>query len=143
MKKLNPRAGYNPKTAARPQNRPTRPVLSNAATTSADAQRLIRQSPAYPTLKPVPTNPSYRALRTLAGFAKSTVDRFRTVSVKSKPTVNLGAVGEPRLPRGYNSINSGRPTSAQRVIGGGNQPRATAKQRSQYPGIFGRTPYRP
>jgi hypothetical protein len=54
----------------------------------------------------------------------------------------LAAVGEPRLPKGYNPVNSGYTTrGAQRVVGGGNQPsatKATKSQREKFPGIFGR-----
>jgi hypothetical protein len=43
---LTPRTGYNPKTGAAPEMRPTPNVLSDAADTSRDAQRLVSQPPA-------------------------------------------------------------------------------------------------
>lgn len=127
------------------------PVLTDQARTSAGAQRTINQgaqkfsNPYNEKNVPAPTQAISRAN---SNFAKD-LNRYgafgKSVSVKSRPTVDLSAVGEPRLPKGYNPVNSGFPVGAQRVVGGGTQPSAkwgpkapTAKQRKEYPGIFGR-----
>jgi hypothetical protein len=133
-----------------PLPRRTRPVLGDQARTSSTAQRQIRQ-PDVPMQDPalrVPA-PTQRENRANPNFAKEGM-RFggtgKSVSIHNRPTVDLSAVGEPRLPRGYNPIISGFPTSgAQRTAGKISTnagPQANAKEmrrvRQTYPGIFGR-----
>ncbi|HKH99711.1 MAG TPA: hypothetical protein VJ999_11435 [Candidatus Sulfotelmatobacter sp.] len=138
------------------QFRPTPNVLSNAADTSRDGQKLVKASPTPFQSRngtvdvPAPTHPSFRANSQFSKDLLKYGAKGRSVSVRNPPTVNLAAVGEPRLPKGYNPIISGFPTrGVTRAVGGGNQPSAnwakgpSAKQRAQYPGIFGSTRYRP
>jgi len=126
-------------------------VLGNQAQTSSTLQRQVRlpDTPQQDSQLRVgaPTHPAYRVG---ADFAKATLEKRSSFSIHNRPTVNLGAVGEPRLPRGYNSINSGFPqTGRQRVVGGGNQPSAQKSampklkpgQAKNYPSLMGG--YRP
>jgi len=149
----------NPISGGRPQFRPTPNVLSDAADTSRDAQKFVKASPSPMQNRQGPMNV---AAGVHQGFAKaqrpygSTSSNLMPRNSKaSQPQASfsihkgttasasdLAAVGEARLPKGYNSIQSGYPTrGAVRTVGGGNQP--SAKQRAQYPGIFGSTKYRP
>lgn len=143
-----------PISGGRPQFRPTPNVLSDAAQTSRDAQKLARSSPAPFQNRQGPANvPTGRLNMKTLGNAYETPSpvnaKTRNVGARVTPGTTadmLRAVGEPRLPKGYNPINSGYPNrNVSRAIGGGNQPSAkfagpkmSAKQRSQYPGIFGR-----
>jgi hypothetical protein len=139
------------------QFRTTPNVLSNSADTSRDGQKLARQSPAPfqsrqgPANISAPVHPYFDSNNRASvyydkGTAPNPLKKAGGFTV-SRPAAGttaqmLAAVGEPRLPKGYNSINSGYAMrGSQRVVGGGNQP--SAKQRAQYPGIFGSTKYRP
>jgi hypothetical protein len=149
----------NPISGGAGQFRQTPNVLSNAADTSRDGQKLVKASPS-------PMQSRQGTMNVPAGvhqgFAKaqrpygspsnnltprnSKASQPQTSFSIHKGTTSsasdLAAVGEPRLPKGYNSIQSGYPMrGAVRTVGGGNQP--SAKQRAKYPGIFGSTKYRP
>ena len=131
------------------QFRRTPNVLSDSAATSRDAQKLVRESPQPFQSRngvlgvPAPTQSQNRAS---ADFARDGM-RFggtgKSVSIKNRPTVNLAAVGEPRLPKGYNSVNSGFPmTGSSRVAGmisTNAGPRANSGEmrrlRQTYPGL--------
>jgi hypothetical protein len=131
------------------QFRPTPNVLSDAAATSRDAQKLVRASPAPFQNRqgsmniPAPTHPSFRANPQFSKDLLKYGATGRSVSVRNAPTVNLGAVGEPRLPKGYNPIISGFPTrGATRTAGQistNRGPTANAKEvkriRQTYPGL--------
>jgi hypothetical protein len=131
----------NPISGGAGQFRQTPNVLSNAADTSRDGQKLVKASPS-------PMQSRQGTMNVPAGvhegFAKASQPQT-SFSIHKGTTTSaseLAALGEPRLPKGYNSIMSGYPSrGAVRTVGGGNQP--SAKQRAQYPGIFGSTKYRP
>lgn len=137
----------NPITGARPQMRPSRNVLSDAADTSRDAQELVRATPSPfqnrqgPVNLPVASHPDFRVS---GDFAKAAAKGAtgRNVSMKNAPTVNFGAVGYANGPyktrAGIHSVNSGFPMrGTQRVIGGGNQASAKEVRRIKqtYPGM--------
>jgi hypothetical protein len=128
------------------QFRPTPNVLTDAAT-SRDAQQLTRSSPQpFQSRQSTANLPAGRLnMKTLGiPYDKPSPVKARPQNWGKKPEAGtsasmLAAVGEPRVPKGYNSINSGYPTrGTQRTVGGGNFPKATASQRAKYPGIFGR-----
>jgi hypothetical protein len=131
------------------QFRRTPNVLSDSAATSRDAQKLVRESPQPFQSRngvlgvPAPTHPAFR---TASDFSKQGLAygaTGRSVSIKDRPTVNLAAVGEPRYPKGYNSVNSGFPmTGSPRVAGmisTNAGPRANGNEmrrlRQTYPGL--------
>ena len=144
--------GRQPISGGVGQFKPTPNVLSDAADTSRDAQKLVRANPSPFQNRQGPVNvPVGRVNMQSLGIpygAPGPVNA-RTRNVGTRVTAGttaamLAAVGEPRLPKGYNPINSGFPTrGVQRTVGSGSTPRVSAKQRSQYPGIFGSTKYRP
>lgn len=129
------------------QFRPTPPVLSNQATTSADAQRVVRQPPqpfqnaVGAAELPAPTNrnaahpygtPAKTLLPKKAGARME--QNVGSASAANTSRDMLAAVGEPRLPKGYNSIMSGRPTEgAARRVGNGSQPKGAASKRKGAP----------
>ena len=143
-----------PISGGRPQFQPTPNVLTESNQTSSDAQRLARASATPFQNRQGPANiPTGRLNTKTLGIPydvpKPVNAKPQNYGAKVAPGTTpqmLSAVGEPRLPKGYNPIQSGYPTrGAQRVVGGGNTPSAkwgpkapSAKQRSQYPGIFGR-----
>jgi hypothetical protein len=133
------------------QFRPTPNVLSDAAATSRDGQKLAKQPPAPFQNRqgaaqiPAPTQSYNRASSDFAKDGMRFGGRGKSVSIHGKPTVDLSAVGEPRYPKGYNPIISGFPLSSPRTAGQistNRGPQANAKEmkriRSQYPGILGR-----
>ena len=130
----------NPISGGAGQFRPTPNVLSDAAATSRDAQKLVRASPAPFQNRQgsmnigAPTHPSFRANPQFSKDLLKYGATGRSVSVRNAPTVNLGAVGEPRLPKGYNPINSGFPTrGATRTAGRDlDQPRACGQRQGSY-----------
>jgi hypothetical protein len=149
--------GKVPISGGRPQFRPTPNVLSDAAATSRDGQKLVRASPSPmqnrqgPMNISAPVHPYFDSNNRNSvyfdkGSAPNPLKKAGGFTV-SRPAAGttaqmLAAVGEPRLPKGYNSIQSGYATrGATRTVGGGNQP--SANQRAKYPGIFGSTKYRP
>ena len=149
----------NPISGGAGQFRSTPNVLSDASRTSRDAQEFVKASPSPmqnrqgPMNVPAGVNQNFAKIqRPKASSAGGVKPRAASVASRStsfsihKGTMtsasDLAAVGEPRLPKGYNSIMSGYPTrGAVRTVGGGNQP--SAKQRAKYLGIFGSTKYRP
>jgi hypothetical protein len=145
------------------QFRKTPNVLSNAADTSRDGQKLVKGSPMPMQSRNGPMNV---AAGVHEGFAKAqrfygstSSNLLPRNSSKSQPQTSfsihkgtkhsaseMAAVGyEPRATMSRNnSIISGHPTkNVSRTVGAGNFPKATASQRSKYPGIFGSTKYRP
>ena len=124
-----------PITASRPAMRPESPVLSGPET-SSDAQRTIRRPPApfdNPNSAlnvPAPTNRNFQKAQTaglpakgLSGTAKGGYNVTEHSVHKGTETTQdmFDAVGEPRKPKGYNSITSGHPTSGNsRKVGPGN-----------------------
>jgi hypothetical protein len=151
--------GKIPISGGKPQFRPTPNVLSDTAHTSRDAQKFVKASPSPMQNRQGPMNVPAGVHE---GFSKSQRPYGSTSSnlmprnsKASQPQTSfsihkgttssasdLAAVGEPRLPKGYNSIQSGYPTrGAVRTVGGGNQP--SAKQRAQYPGNLRQHKYRP
>jgi hypothetical protein len=117
----NPRSGFNPKSGARPDMRPRPPVLSDAADTSRDAQKLVRRPPSpfdnpYSAVNvPAPPNAGFsRAQRPYGSTAGIRPRAGLATQPHSVPRAGttpdmLAAVGEPRLPKGYNPVNSGFP----------------------------------
>ena len=124
------------------QFRPRPPVLTNQATTSSDAQQ-ITSRPASPfdnpygsVNVPAPTNandshPYGNPAKTLLPKqAGARVEQYVGCGDTRTTKDMLDAVGEPRIPSGYNSIMSGFPTrGSRRVIGNGNQPSAKGRRR--------------
>ena|ERR1700674_5313938 len=131
-----------PISGGRPQFRPTPNVLSDASRTSRDAQQFVKASPSPMQNRQGPMNVPAGVHE---GFAKAQRPYGSTSnnllprnSSKSQPQQNfsvhqdtrasaahLAALGEPRLPKGYNSLTSGYPTRGTvRTVGGGNQPSA-------------------
>jgi hypothetical protein len=131
-KSLSPRAGFNPKTAARPAMQPRTPVRSSPET-SSDTERQIRQ-PAQPFANPqgtvnlpAPTHPGFRS----TGGPKELVDKFKDVGCKDTSTTDemMAAVGySPSATKSTNPIISGYPTrNNQRRTGPDQQPRRGRK----------------
>lgn len=127
-----------PITGSRPAMRPTPNVLSDSAATSRDAQKLVRQ-PSAPFQSrnnsvnvPAPVN---RAAAHPYGSPASGVKprNWTAAQPVSKPmstSAMLAAVGEPRLPKGYNPINSGFPgRNFVRSTGPSSQPFAKRRGR--------------
>lgn len=111
-----------PITGGRTAMQPRPPVLTNQATTSADAQRQVNQPPA-PFANPygprnVPAPPNRAASHPYGKPAKNLLPKQagarmeRSIGVGATGNTTpdmLAAVGEPRLPKGYNPVNSGFP----------------------------------
>jgi hypothetical protein len=121
-----------PITASRSEYSRKSPFVPNAKDTSSDEERMIAEAPQpfknRNTAAQIPVAPSHPNFKVGKDFARqgNIYGAYgKSVSVKSRPTVNLAAVGEPRAPKGYNSINSGFPLSAKRIVGNGSQPRAS------------------
>jgi hypothetical protein len=131
-----------PISGGRPQFRPTPNVLSDAADTSRDAQKFVKASPSPmqnrqgPMNVPAGVNQGFaKAQRPYGSTSSNLMPRH---SSKSQPQTSfsihkgttssaseLAALGYDRLPKGYNSIQSGYPTRGTvRTVGGGNQPSA-------------------
>lgn len=126
-------------TGARPQNSPRPPVLTNQATTSEGAQRMIPRPPAPfdnpngAVNVPAPVNRNFGGAQKAGLPAKgiygtshggSTVTHVGCANTETTDEA-FRAVGEPRKPKGYNSIMSGHPTQGvTRKVGGGNFPKA-------------------
>jgi hypothetical protein len=128
-----------PITGSRTDMRPRPPVLSDAADTSRDAQKQILQPPqpfanrrgAEQT--PAPANASFgrtqvaglpaKNLRGGSSHGGSLVTHIGCANTETTDDM-LAAVGEPRKPKGYQSIISGSPLNAPRKVGGGNFPKA-------------------
>lgn len=144
------------------QFRQTPNVLSNAADTSRDAQKLVKGSPKPqqsrngPMNVPAGVHESFAKAQRPYGSASSNL--LPRNSSKSQPSTSysihkgtshsaseMAAVGyEPRATMSRGAIISGHPTkNVSRTVGAGNFPKATASQRKTYPGIFGTTKYRP
>lgn len=128
------------------QFRPTRPVKSTA-NTSSDAERQIMQSP-QPFGNPhgtvnVPAPVNRNASHPYGNPAKNLLPKEagarmeRNVGAASAANTSrdmLDAVGEPRLPKGYNPVMSGRPMSdVSRRVGNGSQPKGSASKRKEAP----------
>ena len=122
-----------PITGAKPAMTPRPPVLSDAADTSRDAQKMVSRPPMpfenpYGTKNvPAPVNPAYRSTGSPKELVNNGSNRHSIHNGTETTEDMLAAVGEPRTPKGYNSIISGFPTSAPRKVGSGNFP--TAKRR--------------
>jgi len=133
--------GRNDRSAAaafgRRQNLPTRPVPSNAADTSRDSMRQIRQSGephsnphgarqtptgrinnralGIPFERQAPVNAKPQSYGKLAGVANTSLSAAEMAAVGYSPTATRSA----------NPIISGYPTRGQRrTVGSGSQPRA-------------------
>lgn len=129
-----------------------RPFVPDAKETSADEETMIKEAPQpfknRMTAAQMPTGRlNLKGLGIPYDVPSPVNARPLNLGTKVKAGTTaamLAAVGEPRLPKGYNPVNSGYPTrGVSRTVGGGNTPRVTAKQRATYPGIFGSTKYRP
>lgn len=148
-----------PISGSAPQFKRKAPVLTNQATTSAGAQRIVKRPPqifADPQGSlnvPAPTNASNRANQNFAKDAMRFGGTGRAVSVRNMADPDFRAVGYApgaTKPKAYGaSIISGYPTrgNAQRV-GTGNQPFAKSNmpklrpgQAKNYPSLMGG--YRP
>ncbi len=133
----------NPISGGAGQPRPRPPVLTNQAMTSAGAQRIVRQpqqdqgNPHGIRRIPAGVNQNFAKITRPYGSASSNLMPRKSSASQPQSSVRAGttaemlaAVGEPRLPRGYNPIISGYPTrGSQRVVGGGNQPSAKGRKR--------------
>lgn len=121
-----------PISGGKGQFRPTPNVLSDAAATSSDAQKLVRASESPFQNRqgaaqiPAPAHPYYK---TGSNFAKQGL-RYggvpKRVGAANTGETNYAASGD-RKPGGYkgNPIITGRPTSGgQRIAGDGNFPKA-------------------
>jgi hypothetical protein len=112
----------------------------------AEAPSPFKNRNQVPQIPVAPSHPNFKVGKDFARQGNIYGAYGKSVSVKSRPTVNLAAVGEPRLPK-YpkgNSVITGFPmSSGSRTVGSGSQPKATwakapsAKMKKEYPGIFG------
>jgi hypothetical protein len=146
--------GNRPITASRPAMRPEAPVLSNQAETSRTAQRMIPRPP-MPFENPhgaanVPAPTNRNASHPYGLPAKTLLPK--TAGARIEQSLNCGntettadmlaAVGEPRMPSGYNPIISGFPTSGAKRQSGrpGNANTNTSRRENarvrQTPGGF-------
>lgn len=127
------------------QFRPTKPVKSTS-NTSSDAERQIMQS-AAPFANPhgtvnVPTGRvdmsrlgiPYTDPKPVNARPQNIGKHVGCASAANTSADMLAAVGEPRLPSGYNPIMSGRSTAkASRRIGNGSQPKGSSSNRKEAP----------
>ena len=127
-----------PISGARPEYSRKRPLVPEANATSENAQEMIDEAPSpfknrmqVPQI-PAPTNPTYRSSSNLSQFARSTVDRSRTLSIREMQDPNVGAVGYERgatKPKAGNPVISGTPTrGGKRMSGDINLPKTVKVQ---------------
>jgi hypothetical protein len=129
-----------PITASRSDMRPRAPVLANQAETSRDLQRRISgQSPQPFTDRggaatlPAPANRNYSQKAGLpakgifgTSHGGSEITHLGCANTETTDDM-LAAVGEPRKPKGYNSIISGHPGGIKKQAGRpGNPSRGTS-----------------
>jgi hypothetical protein len=135
-----------PITGAQPKYSRKPPLVPNANQTSAQEQTMIAEAPSpfknrtqTPQIS-APTNPEFRANPQFHKDLLRYGATGRSFSIRNAPDVDMAAVGyESRATKSTSPIISGFPQrGAVRVVGGGNQPKATKSQRAKYPGIFGR-----
>jgi hypothetical protein len=136
--------GVNRKTAARSEMRPTR-SSSNVLSGRKQLEQFNQQSP-EPFRNPAPgarltgvqTHPAFRA-----GNGRAFASSLREISSRpmSQSAMNVATGHAPDYrPAGYRPETSGRPMTGVRRIGSGTAiPEPTAKQRAEYPGIFGKS----
>lgn len=126
----------NPITGSTPRmGKNKRPLIPTANQPSRDAQRMIMSAPApfqnknTPPNIPAPPNAGFRSkqpygqagpVRPRNASAAENITRFAAGSPRTTPNM-LSAVGEPRLPRGYNSVNNWQGTPLPRINRGGVQ----------------------
>jgi hypothetical protein len=117
------------------QFRPTPNVLTRANQTSLDAQNLARASATPFQSRQGPVNIPVRSLDTSKLGIPYTVAKpvnARPQNLGSQPmsqSAMFAAVGEPRAPKGYNSINSGFPQRGfVRSTGSSSQPFAKGRK---------------
>lgn len=138
------RARQVPISGARPEISLGRPIVPNAKDTSLDAQRMI-SAPPHPFTDnmtsaqiPAPSNRNFSKDQTAGLPAKSPYGTSRGGYVISDVSIHQGnkttqdmldAVGEPRLPEGYNSIMNGRPIPGPaRRTGPDSQPKSRGRK---------------
>lgn len=115
----NPRGGFNPKTASRTAMKPKAPVLSDAAHTSSDAQKLITRPPMpfankNSLAQSAPGTKASGGVSTLEPNIKSGMKR-QTVGARALPS--NGPIGQKRPINQSGQVNGRMGTSFPRKVG--------------------------